>query len=643
MTEKGAEKLRHALLIGIDKYPRLPGRNLRGCTNDAKLWRKLLRDRFAFADADITLLLDGQATREGILGELEALIGRVNTDDIVVVFYAGHGSQIRYRAPETNRLSGWEETLVPHDSGRQLWPSRDIREDELRSVLLRLSDKTRFITLIFDCCHSATLHRDAFGERERSVEAVELNAAPVHGPRADAEGRWLPSTEGYVVIAACREDETAKEHAVLSGADLLHHGALTYFLSQEINQAPPRSTYRDVFERAAQFINAVYSTQHPQCEGAMERVLFETEATTEPRYVLVSDVFRDEVTLDAGYAQGVRVGSVWTVHTQDKTNFQEAVKGGPRIRITEVSVTSAKGRTVSAGSSIEPYSRAVEHERPIELKWPIEIHAEQDHSLQRLIADSPSLRLVQPDELAMARVYLVKPRQRVAEGDPVPQLLSVERDTWAVVRRDGQLCMPPLPLHETERLRDNLETWARHSLVRDLENPFSVLSNAVRFQLLLKQPDGRFVPADLARDPVEDGACFALEISSQHAQDLYLCILYIDANGGVSQLYPPRNGIGRLGANLNGRIGAGEGNPLRFRFPRDLSFALRADGSEPDEVTDYLKLFASTHPLDLRPLIQEGVRGFFRDSAMTAATMEDFTTVLLAIRVRRPRAASSVR
>src|SRR4051794_12434084 len=86
---------RRALLIGINNYPKFPPeRQLHGCVNDVNLMGTTLRDHFGFPDANITFLRDAQATRAGILSALDALVAATNSDDLVVVSYSGHGSQI---------------------------------------------------------------------------------------------------------------------------------------------------------------------------------------------------------------------------------------------------------------------------------------------------------------------------------------------------------------------------------------------------------------------------------------------------------------------------------------------------------------------------------------------------------------------
>ena len=55
---------KRALLFGIDAYANI--RTLDGCVNDSHLVRSVLVERFGFPEANITQLLDDQATREAM-------------------------------------------------------------------------------------------------------------------------------------------------------------------------------------------------------------------------------------------------------------------------------------------------------------------------------------------------------------------------------------------------------------------------------------------------------------------------------------------------------------------------------------------------------------------------------------------------
>src|SRR3989304_4784897 len=132
---------KYALLIGINRYSNLPPQyKLNGCINDIEMIASLLEENFGFPEGNITLLQDEEATREGILAAFEALTDRVADKDIAIIHYSGHGSKMRDR--EGDEPDGWDETIVPHDSGRGSYPNRDITDDEIYLWLLQLIEKT---------------------------------------------------------------------------------------------------------------------------------------------------------------------------------------------------------------------------------------------------------------------------------------------------------------------------------------------------------------------------------------------------------------------------------------------------------------------------------------------------------------------
>lgn len=59
-----------ALLVGINQYADR-SKNLGGCVNDAILQRQLLIHRFGFNPKDIVMVLNEDATRQGILDAFE--------------------------------------------------------------------------------------------------------------------------------------------------------------------------------------------------------------------------------------------------------------------------------------------------------------------------------------------------------------------------------------------------------------------------------------------------------------------------------------------------------------------------------------------------------------------------------------------
>ena len=198
---------KHALLIGIDEYLHPYFSSLQGCVNDVRLMEAILRDRYGFAASNITRLENHQATGERIREELGRLSQRADRDKLVVVHYSGHGSRMTDR--EGDSPGGFDETIVPHDSGRRDTTSgrydhrtTDISNDEIHAWLVRMGERKPSVMLLFDTCHSGKSSRDPFGPAHRQVAPdtrpiSELPPSPIADlvlPGRQGGGRWRRQT-----------------------------------------------------------------------------------------------------------------------------------------------------------------------------------------------------------------------------------------------------------------------------------------------------------------------------------------------------------------------------------------------------------------------------------------------------------------
>lgn len=433
---------KRALLIGIDKYPMLGARyDLNGCVNDAVLMSRVLQDHFGFSEENLLLLKDDQATREGICSAMNALVSQTQKDDVVVIHYSGHGSRIK--DVHGDEPSGMDSTIVAYNSGRGSEPNRDILDDEIHVWLSKLSERTSYITLIFDCCHSGSMTRDAFGDTARQVEPdlrppeelqLDMTGSPLteeviqelvssRGTRGTDRGSsgWLALSESYVMIAGCREEEFSYEYSIGESGGALKQGALTHFLTQELVRAQPGSTYRDVFERARTQVNAVYSKQNPQIEGRQDRELFGVRDIEPLRFVSVVKREANTVTIAAGAAHGVTVGSEWAIYPQGT----KQVEGNEASRLALVGITDVRAVTSDAKlldgtrrNEIQFGCRAVEeahHYGAMHLLVDVQAPAGYESQVEVLKQSLTGTKLLQifdgeSPEAADYRVYLLMPR-----------------------------------------------------------------------------------------------------------------------------------------------------------------------------------------------------------------------------------------
>ncbi|HEX6470123.1 MAG TPA: caspase family protein [Streptosporangiaceae bacterium] len=206
----------HAVLIGINKYtdPSIP--DLSYARQDASALRDLLAGS-AHASSVVTYpLLDSAATRANIIDFIGVeLPGQSRKDDIVLIYFAGHGSPEIH--PGLDRLSRF---LVCHDTTRAglLSTAIDVRMD-LGRLAARFT--SRLVLFVLDACFSGYGGgRGIAGPRLE--ERRRLNRPR---PRLDA----LPLGAGLVFLAACADDEVAWEEPRLG------HGLFSYHLLAELS------------------------------------------------------------------------------------------------------------------------------------------------------------------------------------------------------------------------------------------------------------------------------------------------------------------------------------------------------------------------------------------------------------------------
>ncbi|NNF58088.1 MAG: hypothetical protein HKN04_07580 [Rhodothermaceae bacterium] len=626
MTSSSGRKW--ALLIGINEYPHFTTfEQLAGCVNDMTLLAGLLRDRFGFPDEQVKLLTNSEATHDGILGAMEALAEQVGESDIVVFGFAGHGSQMTDR--EGDEPDGLDETLVPYDSGRDPDPNREITDDQIHAWLQRVTAKTPFVTLIFDCCHSGTISRDAFGAKARSVRPDlrpidQLPPSPGAGATTRSAGTpegpsgWLPQNQRYVLLAGCRDDEESKELKPPPAGT--PHGALSFHLGQALAHATPGTTYRDVLEQVRGPVRANDPSQNPQMEGALDRAVFGVENIEPMRYVAVEKREGATVTLAAGAAHGLSVGAEWALYPPGARIEQEEDRIG-RVAVTQVGAVASQAEVVEEREegAIGPGARAVEH-APATPDLRLRVVLDEDEEttvLRERLAASPLLHLVSPGEDAEVRIYRLAPREAVDDDTPVPQLGPLDTATWAAVG-NGQLLMRPRVVEDPEAVSvfyDNLEliTRYRRTLAIHNPNPASVLARAVDVELWRGTPGSPLASAQPEEASGEivfmEGDLLGIAITNRHTEPVYVNVFDLGLTHSVNPLWPFGGANEALAPGKTLKVGIPpEDTEIPLSWPEHFPFAPQPGAAQPEEGIETIKVFVTTQPADFSALAQPPTR-----------------------------------
>lgn len=130
-----------ALMIGVSSYedPRIP--DLPYCSDDASRILDALKDSGSLAPESV-ILRDEEATVDAVRQVFEGFQQVVTPQDLLVVFFSGHGGQLPSADPA--ELDGLDETIVLRDG--------QIRDGELAEMVMQLDPRLTLVAL--DSCFS---------------------------------------------------------------------------------------------------------------------------------------------------------------------------------------------------------------------------------------------------------------------------------------------------------------------------------------------------------------------------------------------------------------------------------------------------------------------------------------------------------
>jgi len=404
----------------------------------------------------------------------------------------------------------------------------------------------------------------------------------------------------------------------------VQHGALSYFLCQELAKAGAGTTFRDLFEVVAPQVSARYPSQHPQLEGARDREVFGISDLEPMRFVPARQDGAGRVTLAAGAACGMSAGSTWQVYPPGTKSLSSGARPQARIEVTRVRALESDARLLE-GELGTAGGRAVEHtHRYGEARFEIEIDAgakrlpEAMAALRAGVAASPLLGLRQAEGAAAARVYLLPARDAVPAGGAVPAAGRLAADSWAVVGADGELSMPVHPAAEpgvVGLLLENLEKRARYRAAMELADPGGPLSGRVHLAVLGREGE-RWIERGVDEQeatPAEPifraGERIAFKITHCHPSPLYVYLLDFGLSGAISLVYPAMGGqqkaASRDAATL---VGTAEGEEITLTLPPGFPYGGDRQASWQTGWVETVKLFATTEEADFGALLQQTVR-----------------------------------
>ncbi|KAH0433898.1 peptidase c14 caspase catalytic subunit p20 [Colletotrichum camelliae] len=359
-------------------------------------------------DAYVKTLFRETATRQNILEAWEALIMSVSRDDTVVIYYSGHGVCIESDEPSQKSGSPSKiQFIVPYDFDCSLTTWKGILDGELSLLLRRTTSRTRNVTYILDCCHSARLGRKlgdvsfepkAFG-LPKSLYTDLFKITEQLKQAGKLTDDHLETNRHAVRIAAAGTDETAWEYHD-DGHNYM--GLLTKNLDRALTKSSRQRSWRDIMLEVGVLVGQDYpgGNQHPRSAGPDNRKPF--LMTTTATGALLATIWDEGYTIvHGGRVNGVEEGDTYTI-----VPFGSQSQSGSKVATARVGQVNAFAAVLSPtpkpsefGSKREYITgQAVLEKR--RTRWPIRLSNElHGHDkINSLLDQSTFLRRCGTDE-----------------------------------------------------------------------------------------------------------------------------------------------------------------------------------------------------------------------------------------------------
>ncbi|KAJ7738192.1 caspase domain-containing protein [Mycena metata] len=612
-----------ALVIGINNYLAGPEAfaPLRGAVNDSRDFVRYLTDSrtkhgLGVAPENIIHLENAQATRSRIMSVFHAHFLENEKipdggDATMILFFAGHGARMKVRAehdgenPEIEVICPVDERTLEENGN----PVYAIPDYILGCLLAKLAKKKGpNITVILDSCHSggmnrlpdadmeAGLPRAAWTASDEVPESLDSHLWSSGHATAKSYRLWAPSSTSHVLLAACRQDEIAREE---THKDLSVHGRFTSKLLVRLRSLQLQNT---TYEELIDVIPTWYR-QTPHCGGTRRnRLVFEGNCAANGEY----RVKWNEPSAEGNPSWQVNIGSVEGV-----VQGTEFTVRSPQDEFICVLVA----QTVQASTSIlvpaddQKRTWIPDGSRVVVSDWkstPRVAHV--------YIPDVfPYANELFPSKLKhyqAGRLFL-----RAASEEVADLLLSLEADELIIewrgnmvrqVQRQTRLKLDPQQVAHLPLIIDGLVHFVyflqRHNSYDSMPGVSLEMHRLRGTRGVTRTPDPNFGNnGNLVTDGVvklisDEAAVYGFTVRNESARDVYPYLFYFDPLQYTIQLwYEPPDSRAACPLSAHGSLTIGLGTENAFEF-----------SLEPNESksSGFLKLFVASQPLELKGIQQ---------------------------------------
>lgn len=217
---------KRAVIIGIGQYQDKEWGTIHG-DRDVPIVKNLLKGN---GYADITTLVNQQATRAGIETAFSSLVSRCRKGDVVYIHFSGHGQNVT--DVNGDEEDGFDEAWIPYDAQFRYSSiykgEKHLIDDDIAVWMQKIKNKignTGKLLVVVDACHSGDSSRKDDGSNEEVFYRGTDEDFII--PLTKAPARIKKKAERWLTLTACKDYQVNCEVKTKSGA---FYGMLSYAL-----------------------------------------------------------------------------------------------------------------------------------------------------------------------------------------------------------------------------------------------------------------------------------------------------------------------------------------------------------------------------------------------------------------------------
>lgn len=524
----------HAILIGIDAYPDRP---LTSCVNDIQEIKNYLERALnpvhiqmfrapTSTNLELSNPVQGSVlwpTRDNVISAFKETVSLAKAGDFVYIHYSGHGtrSPAEPREEFSNMFTGNLALVLldeEEENGmRYLWGW------DLAHWLKAMVDKGLVVTLVLDCCFSATVYRDddptirflPYDAEIDSKDPLSLAKSPEFGADrpanrdASMQLNWLINPDGYAILVACGPDEFARG-LIANGQK---YGALSHFLLKTFTECGGlEKKHKNIYHHLCARFRKSRQQQNPVLYGNGDQGFFgniNSGIGINPIAIVERD--HGSLQLQAGQAHGVC--------NIDRFTLRPLGSDGEPV-IAEVTDTRALTSDLKLSDTASVCDRtgwiAEPHARASYGQFPIQLASSLPH---------------QDEWLAALNTRSLDAHTDIDEHPYALHALLNSYEEYEILDNpDHKIINLPTMSHDqtdVSSICDILEHLVRYNLVRALANeiPANAFMESFKVQIISRSGEIFDQECVVEVEQGEDGGfMFELQVENKGSQNLYVFV-----------------------------------------------------------------------------------------------------------------------